>query len=285
MPYRVIVGMYNSAGELVKLLYDGGISAYPGEGTLTPPLLGDWGTLVSLKMTAMMPDTGSVVTWDGTNAQGQPVSNGTYWMKMEIHDPADQVTAYTKGVAVIRPDRGLSLGVFNGAGERVADLKLPPDADPGSLTLESLSGDEAKLDYRSPSGGGQIVWSGVSRDGQPVTNGSYLIRSFGQGSSKVLAFTLLRGPVSGGRLEVAPNPAGSSVASVHLSFSVPAGSLSAHARLYGLSGELVRENAASASTGELWLNVSNLSAGIYVVVLDVDGAASYRQVRKLALVR
>jgi hypothetical protein len=285
LPFRLVLAVYNSAGERVKLLYDGGVSVDPSTATLSPVVLGDWGSQVTLQLPGMLANYSSQLTWDGTNQQDQPVTNGTYWLKMEIHDSDDKVTAYSKGVAVVRPDRGLTLGVFNGAGERVADLILPADADPESLTLESTSGGEAKISYRSPSGAGQIVWTGLSRDGLPVANGSYLIRSYGQGSSKSLAFILLRGTVDGGRLRAAPNPAGAGVTKVRLDFNVPLGSTAAHARLYDLAGELVQESAAPSAAGVLWLDVSRLSAGIYVVVLDVDGIAAYRQTQKLALVR
>jgi flagellar hook assembly protein FlgD len=206
MPFRLVLGVYNSAGERVKQLYDGGVSAWPGNSVVTPPVIGDWGSIAYLKLlgNAQLPDRNDVIGWDGTNEQDQPVSSGTYWFKLEIHDSNDNVTAITKGIAVLRPDKGLSLAVFNGAGELVAELAIPGDADADSLVLEQGAGSQAIVHYHSPNGDGQVVWSGLNRDGLRVANGSYLIRSQGQGSSASLAFTLLRGPVDGGQLRVIP---------------------------------------------------------------------------------
>ncbi len=286
MPYRLVLAVYNSAGERVKQLYDGGVSAWPGNSVVNPAVVGDWGSEARLQLlgSGQFPDSRTSIAWDGTNEQDQPVANGAYWFKLEIHGDNDFVTAINKGVVVLRPDRGVKLGVFNGAGEIIAELGLPLDVIPDSITLDESSGSQAVLRYQSASGPGQVVWNGLNRDGLRVANGSYLIRSQGQGSAKTLAFTLLRGPVDGGQLRVAPNPANRSVNALRLDFKVPTGAVSAHARLYSLAGELIRERAIAASAGTLWLEVHGLAGGIYVVVLEVDGAEAYRQVQKVALV-
>lgn len=287
MPYRLVLAVYNSAGERVKQLYDGGVSAWPGNSVVNPAVIGDWGSEARLQLlgSGQFPDSSTFIAWDGSNEQGQPVANGAYWFKLEIHGDNDFVTAINKGVVVLRPDRGVKLGVFNGAGEIVAELGLPLDVIPDSITLDESAGSQAVLRYQSASGPGQVVWNGLNRDGLRVANGSYLIRSQGQGSAKTLAFTLLRGPVDGGRLRVAPNPAPGPVNALRLDFSAPAASQLAHARLYALNGELVRQSTDRAATGVLWLDVAHLAGGIYVVVLDLDGVEAYRQVQKVALVR
>jgi hypothetical protein len=285
LPDRLVLGVYNSAGERVKVLYDGGTSAYPGPGTLSTAVLADWSSVIRLAIPALLPSGGSELTWDGTNAQGQPVSNGSYWLKLEIYEPGDKVSAYAHGVVITRPDRGVKVGVFNGAGERVAELDLPPGADPASLSLAAGSGPQAVIHYNSPSGGGQIVWTGLNRDGLAVDNGSYTLQVYGQGSSRSLGFVLLRGPVDGGRLRLIPNPGGPRSDSLRVDFSVPTGSSSALARLYNLAGELVREHGEPSASGSLALSTAGLAPGIYVLVLEVDGPEAYRQTQKWALLR
>jgi hypothetical protein len=288
MPYQLTLSVYNSAGERVKLVYVGGVSAWPGNSTLSPAIVSAWsgaGSAARLMLPGVTPDGSSSIGWDGSNQQSQPVANGTYTMKMDIQDQYGDVTTVTLSVLVLRPAQGQSISIFNGAGERVGQLALPADADLNSLTLEQGSGSEARLDYQSPSGGGQVVWTGLNPDGSRIANGSYLLRAQGPDGSKALAFTLLRGPVDGGRLLVSPNPVLSGEDRLRMDYAVPDGGLTVHARLYNLAGELVREAIDPVGNGTLWMTVSGLSSGIYLVVLDVDGPNAYRQKQKVALVR
>jgi hypothetical protein len=287
MPFQLTLSVYNSAGERVKQLYSGGVSAWPGNASLDPAILGAWSgpdAVARLLIHGVTPDGSTSLTWDGNNQQGQPVANGTYYLKMDIVDQYDNVTTVSLSITVLRPAHGQSVAIFNSAGERVGLLTLPDNADLNSLSLKASSGSQAVLTYQSPTGGGQIVWTGLTQDGSRVANGSYLLNIQGPTSSRALTFTLLNGPADGGHLLASPNPVRPGE-SLRLDFAVPAGSVTAHARLYDLAGELVRESIAPVGQGVLWMTLSNLSSGIYLVVVDVDGPGAYQQKQKIALIR
>jgi hypothetical protein len=190
---------------------------------------------------------------------------------------------YALGVQVVRPEKTEFLGVYNSAGERVARLGVPAGADAAQFQLSAVSG--AGFTATMPlgaSGTASVGWSGLNDEGQPVANGSYLIRAETTGLSRSEPFTLLRGPAGDGALIAGPDPLQGDV-DWQLRFDPRPGAW-ARAELYDLAGERVRL-AEGPANGALRLASQGLSGGVYLLDFSVNGADGYRQRRQLALVR
>ena len=287
VPFHLSLSVYNSAGERVKLLYNDYVSLDPANSKVEPLFLADWSSAINILLKGVTPSGASQISWDGTNQQSQGVSNGSYWLKFEVESPDGSISAYSQGILVSRPPRGPELNIVNSAGELVDKISLPDGADPASLSLEAPSGGKAVIHYQGLSGSATVTWDGNNALGAAAASGNYLISGLSSngGGAKSLDFTLLRGPSGGGALRVLPNPMGAAPAPWRLDFPVPAGSITAKAMLYSVSGERVQEASGPASRGQLWLNSGGLSGGIYVVVLSLDGPQGYRQVQKVAVLR
>ena len=285
VPYYLELGVYNSAGERVKVLFTGGVSGSPAGATVLPGLLASWDAPIAIQFPGgvVTRDGQSIFTWDGTNQQGQAVSNGGYWIKFDVYEPNDHITTWTLGVQVVRPTRATALGVYNSAGERVAELPLPPGADATSFTLDANSGPSARIRVTTPTGPQWVTWNGLSANGKPIDGGVYLIRAESDGVSRSEAFTLIKAPTGDGSLFAAPNPLGHGQGTWTLFFE-PRPGATAHARLYDVAGEQVGF-ADGPATGQLELPGSGLAGGSYLLLLDVDGAAPYRRKFKLAVTR
>jgi len=280
------LGVYNSAGERVKVLFDGNISGSPvGSQLSSNGLLSSWDAPLNLIMPPGVTtrDGDTTFTWDGSNQQGQAVSNGSYWLKFDVFEPNSHVTTWVLGAQVVRPARANALGVYNSAGERVAKLDLPVGADAGSFQLLESSGSNARIQVSTTSGPQVLLWDGTGGQGIPADGGTYLIRAETDGVSRLEAFTLIKAPLGNGSVLGAPNPLDSGTSAWTLYFEArPAAT--ARAWLYDVAGELVR-SAAGPASGTLQLDGSGLAGGPYLLVLDVDGAAPYRQKAKLAVTR
>jgi hypothetical protein len=222
--------------------------------------------------------------WDGTNDNGQPVSNGGYWFKWEVEDPGQHVNVYSIGVQVSRPDQADALGIYNSAGERVARLALPPGADAGSFSLSTVSGPGFTATVPvGTSGTATVTWNGLSDEGRLVANGTYWVRAETKGLSRSESFSLLRGPIGNGSLTAGPDPLLRGQDAWDLRFEARPGA-TARAELYDLAGESVRV-AEGPADGRLSLGAGGLSGGLYILVFQVDGPQGYLQRCKLALIR
>jgi hypothetical protein len=281
--FHLMLGVYNSAGERVRQLYDGGSGGDPALAVIAPAVLGDWASSIAILFPLALEDGRVALNWDGANDQGQGVSNGTYWLKFEVRDSNDRVTAFTRGLALLRPDASAGVDVFNGAGEKVARLPLPADAEIGTLALEEGAGAGAVLNVHRPSGWTAVAWDGLNSRGEAVQAGSYSLRAHAGGAGKDLGFVLLRAPGTAW-LQLAPNPLGGGQTRLRLDYAAPLGALRAEARLYDVAGQLVRQSSDNAG-GTLWLDTDGLAGGIYLAVVAVEGSQPWRQARKLGIVR
>jgi hypothetical protein len=284
--YQLHVEVYNGSGERVCTLYDGGVSGDPGAARYITALLGAWGTSLWLSFPgAVVTATGAHgLAWDGTNSGGQPVVNGGYFVKLTVTDPHDVPAYYTLGVVVDRPAQPDAIGIYDEAGERVATLILPAGADSSGFALQSHSGTVLRVSVPTPSGPVWLTWDGTGAQGQPLAPGNYWVQPDGVASPRSEAFVLLLKPWSAGPLSAAPDPLGPQDRAWRLQFT-PWPGAQAHARLFSLAGEKVGEAWGDAGTGGLSLSGVGLSAGLYIVDLQVDGARPWRRQAKLAVLR
>ena len=301
-PHQVKVGVYNSAGELVRVIYNGAAQYQLGQLVLDRALVLGGVNKVHIAFPGYLMDpnggtnTGGL-DWAADNAAGQTVQSGVYTIKAEIIDPFGQITSLQQSVQVLDAEPENSLNIYNSAGERVAQVPLPAVGTGRftSLSLpESTFGSQVDVASSTVAGPGfeiqlvdekgvpaSVYWNGVTSQGLPVSSGSYtaeLIYSGGGATaSRVVeakGFVVIQAGAYAS-LEGAyayPNPV-TKDAPISIAYPVSTGSV-ALARLYALNGELVAQCEDRPGTGLLSFPPKRLAGGVYLIDVEkVNGAA------------
>jgi len=306
MPYTIVLAVYNSAGELVKTIYAGPIQMLPTSFNPSPTVINGADSTV-VTFAGMLPNGSHTLSWDGTNSQGQLVSDGDYSLQLQMRDPVGNVTTMTTQIMVLQAGGQNSLRIYNSAGEQVGTIdltRLPADLVGFSLpngpqavlafdaSGNALPGTGLGMDFVEASGGTVFYhWNGLGMNGQPLQSGVYtlqLVKTNGNGevviSTQVVTVLRNGSPASSTAAHLAPNPATGSQVSVLYKVSAIA---FARADVYNLAGEKVATGMDSAKIGVINLNISNLSGGVYLVrfVQTSDGAILVSKTLKLAILR
>ena len=285
------MAVYNSAGELVRTLFNGGAQVYPGAMTLSSGLLSP-GTPLTVSIPGYFVGAGQVplasLAWDGTNNNGQAVGGGMYSIILTITDPWGRVSTLQQVVQALPQEPSSALLIFNSAGEEVQRL-LPPaslggarisslDLGAGSLLVDGQganggSGEPLKLTLHSEFGSSAMLdWNGLNALGRPVDPGVYtleLVTTAPDGNGTlIIATRSVQVLKSGARLlqdlGVAPQPWTPAGGPLHLRFK-PCPGLQVVASLYNVAGELVRQAGAPGVGGGMDLEARGLAPGIYLL--------------------
>lgn len=224
------------------------------------------------------------ITWMGENDNGQPVSNGTYYLKLEALDSFGSSRTITESVAVAGSLGEHSFALYNGAGELVREIALPGNAaltDFGAPQGTVLPADGSGLPLMLMDASGLAsLWAfdGKNGSGAPLSSGSYTLKLVRKemGSSsviKTLPFTVIQAPQSSAQASAAsalagPNPVLGKADKLLIRFT-PLATGGAGAGLYNVAGELISQAWVSASAGKLEIAVGGLSSGIYAVEFDI----------------
>ena len=316
-PFKVTIGAYNSAGELVKLIFSGSAQYQPGALGLNKDLIpggapGTDGSVgISFPGYLMDPTLGmmSSVLWFADNNSGQLVAGGIYTIKAEILDNFGQVTSLQHSIQVVSVKPQNELVIFNSAGEIVAHPPLPvgptgrsmttvwmktesyaPTFNPDGSTVAGL-----RFYFRDESGAVSYTdWDGKNARGVPVASGSYtaqlLYNAGGGGGAKIvesIGFVVIQtsSVASFDGAFAAPNPV------LHgddlkINYPVSLG-YSAAARIFNLSGELIAAADDPYASGWMVFKTTNLAPGVYMVKLEKlsGGASVARRILKVAIVR
>lgn len=308
VPFSVSVVLYNSAGERVRILYNGNASALPQDVKLNSQLLQIGVNQIDLNMGGVLDGGGTLVSWRGQNDNGQSVKGGTYYFKVEYHDQFGQTTSYVKSVQVIEGQGSNYLAVYNSAGEEVlrddlsgyshaiGDFSLDKDSLGVAFDANGVANDKITVTLLDSTGNTHSVqWDGRNSQGQPLSSGTYTMRLVNETSTGAVTtsrqVTLIKGADAGLPFDPfpAPNPAPSAGTPGHgryLSVVYPSPGLSyARATLYNQVGEKVGAAGDPGNSGTIWLSYETLASGIYLV--DVEGrlasGALYRRVLKVAI--
>jgi hypothetical protein len=295
VPNQLKVGVYNEAGELVKLLFEGGASEIPGRLSLSASSItaGDpAGVGVILPGTFSATGPAASLQWDLSNSGGQLVSAGIYYVKAEYRDPFGHTSSFIEPTQVLATGGADLLRIYNSAGELVwtealsytaAALDMPP----GFVVEQGAAGAmvNGPLGVKVIDRGGAVHlldWDGRNAQGNPLDSGTYLVQLVAKGetSSQVLearSVTLLKAPnalrpLASARL--APNPLRGD-GDGRLDFDPVAGGRIS-AQLYSLAGELVLTAHGDASAGTLALPVQGLAGGVFVVRVTLVNSAGTR---------
>jgi flagellar hook assembly protein FlgD len=298
-PYTVTVNIYNSAGELVRGLYNG-----DAENSATQAQIVQTGT--QMDITGLDGNAGSNLVWNETNNNGQSVASGVYTVQIVSVNSFGQTQTLTKMVTVVDVSGPAGLEVFNSAGELVANLSpglsslpsepvnmsFPPGQDGMTASADPQQGG-LKINLTLADGNTETVfWSGLNGQGQPLQSGNYLVTlsQYQAGADEILktepivlvgsADTSAAG-MAGSAL-VLPNPVQGGSFDVQYQAS---GTDTAAGVLYNLAGQRVAE-AADAGSGTLHFSGA-WSSGIYLLDFEVrSGSATLaRKILKVAIVR
>jgi len=301
--YTVHVGVYNEAGELVKEIWVKQMAQQVREFDVA-----DNPDILSLNDPVHVVFKGKkIATWDGTNANGDPVSNGKYYLKVDNVDAFGVVNSVSNLVMVSRSIARIQVNIFNSAGEIIRHLYSVAD-DPGNLSLVDVQVSSSVIrptqDGVPVAGANNVVqitslsgvnmsWDGKSDTGSIVTNGHYEIEVHyvdGRGGEQVFSRGVIvqstNTPITDGKAYVAPNilKDGQTTAIVKVN-SATAFTLTA--TLYDVAGERVSQ-PVTGPTGakQAPLDVSGLASGIYFVVVelrDLNGGLAGRQVTQIVV--
>jgi hypothetical protein len=313
VPYQLQVMLYNSAGERVKLLYEGAAQTLPLDINLSAQLLQTGGgASVELDMGGRLAGGQTLLSWFGDNDNGQGVRGGVYYFKLEYLDTFGSKTSYVKSVQVIEGQGANFMAVYNSAGEEVYRRSVgSPGTTYSSFSLDAnpdggvaLSYDSAGASLNPLTGtlvdgqGNQVPfsWDGRNSQGLPLASGVYSVRlvNESQGGTQVVArqVTLIKDVDAGLPFDpfIAPNPIipGNFGVPTRLCVTYPAGALlSARANFYNQAGERVAQGDDVAAGGKLWIDYGQLASGVYLVEVEgrYNSGALYRKVLKLAIVR
>jgi flagellar hook assembly protein FlgD len=225
--YVVKISIFTQSGELVKVLdtFDtsSAISSFN--------VVGD--VIEAGQPTAQIYVGGLLLaTWDATNAAGNTVGNGTYFVKVDSTDPFGITTTVTDPISVSLNNDQMQLKIFNSAGEAVLSLDQsqiaallggPLQTSDYSLGNTSFSPLVIAPSYADPTARGAAVvitmgsgrsflWSGRNDSGGMVSPGQYIMefsdQLSGQAQQTISQLITVESPsdsaVSG--VVLAPNP-------------------------------------------------------------------------------
>lgn len=312
MPHQVKIAVYNSAGELVKLVFSGAAQYKPGDLNLSSDVVAGGSGSLSISFPGVLydPTLGqmSSVLWLADNNNGQYIAGGVYTIKAEITDNFGQITTLQKSVQVISVVPQNELVIFNSAGEVVARPALPAAPSGRAYTSVSLKSDSyvpeyhadgtiiKNMEFELKDETGAVVpmmWDGKNEQGVPVASGSYtaqlIYSATGSGTHSVIetkSFVVLRSAAVGSLdgLIAGPNPALRG-ADIRIKYPISPG-YQAHARFYTLNGDLVGQADDPNGNGWLTLKTGGLASGVYIIKVDNSsgGAIVSQRLLKVALV-
>ncbi len=299
--FMVHVGVYNESGELVKEIWVQELSQEVKDFSLAAT-----NTITSVHGEVYVMWKGQqIAAWDGTNAAGDPVSNGKYYIKVDNTDSLGVVTSVSQDVMVSRSIAKVSVNIYNEAGEIVRHLYSYVD-DPsnnilGDIQLSSnvikpsaVSNSNGTVAITSSSGM-TILWDGKSDSGTIVTNGRYQVEIHfvdGKGGEQIITRGLLvqsdNSPISDGNVFAGPNiikgGLNSTLIQVHSDSNY-----TLTARLYDTAGELVKAAVSGpAGTNKVSLDLTGIASGLYFAVVDLttsQGGIVGHQVTQIVIQR
>lgn len=295
MPYTVKVGIYNAAGELVKQVLTENSSQAIGSlslpsGNAITSLTGQ-GSSISIYANGV-----PLATWDGSGASGNPVSNGSYFVRVDSIDSQGTDQSFSENVTVSRPLGKITAVICNAAGEVVRVLYTVTTGTTNDA-VTSLQLSSSVLTVGPPSAqvilemnnGLSVAWDGRGSNGQLVTNGVYFVQVYstnGTGGEQVLTqqVTVINGGTRGGIVTACPNIWVPGDPPIVVKSSQT--SLTLNVKLYDLAGERVGDFQGASGSSQAALDLDHLAAGVYIALTELwdgNGELVSRQTLKVAV--
>jgi len=126
----------------------------------------------------------STFSWDVSNDQGQSLTSGKYYIKIEQLDQYGHVDTYVDDITVVQRDEYVELRVFNSAGEMVSVNRDYSKELAGNIKLDvphlmMIEKDEAAPNFAIGYGEGLgevMYWDARDNSGRLVGTGSYEVQ-------------------------------------------------------------------------------------------------------------
>jgi hypothetical protein len=289
----------------VKKLFDGPTQWSLGQVELSSSTLAGGQGSVEIKLPGVMNGGATKVSWDGTTNNGQLVDTGTYYFKVENTDPFGHTKVTTRDIPVVKAVGDNSLGLYNSAGEMVAQIPLGAYPDP----ITDFSLDQPSFAPAYDPATGQVsnplkinlvdskgtshtfLWDGRNGRAKTLASGNYTLRLLsdsGSGSRAVVMreLVMLKGTEENlPEVVVAPNPATRDDREIFVEYKAGLG-IKVKAGLYNVAGELIGHGRESGPNA-LSLDVSRLATGVYVVVFEAqdENDGFRKKIVKVAVVK
>lgn len=303
--FTVRIGIYNEAGEWIQDL----TSFRSTQPVNSLDLIG--GPISSLTGNGNHIDLYSqgsyLATWNGLNAQGDPLTNGVYQIKVENVDSFGSVTTVTRNAVITRNLARVTVQIFNEAGEVVKHLfAFADDASGAQMTNLVLSGSVVDPHGSGGANGGvtlvvntsssssvTLTWDGTNDVGSLVTAGHYEVMahwSDGKGGSSDITRGIQvapHGDPAQNWVWAQPNRLSNASGNPRTVFSSTHSDWSLTIRIYDLAGELVAQRTGLAGTLDTTWDTSNQASGLYLAHVEgrnAQGGLEGAQTLKLLVV-
>ncbi|MES2202418.1 MAG: hypothetical protein V4498_09215 [candidate division FCPU426 bacterium] len=294
-PFNVSVKIYNSAGELVDVVYASLplYSQLSGVKVLRDSFDPDQGGQASLQLDG----PAVLVGWDGTGLAGQKVGSGSYTMVVQQTDPTGSVSSWSTPLTVIRSESGVEVEVYNAAGELIwhRSTGLGGSARMGISSDRLVLGTSPASSLKISFGSGAtdwVAWDGRNSAGSQVATGTYLIRMTQKGTggarqyfSKSVAVIRIQSEAFDKAIAW-PNPVGAGDAVMRIEFVGAQPGDPAWGEIYDLAGQKVASLRGDTSTGLSWKIPAQVAGGIYLARVNAqtpEGLRTSRTVKWMLL--
>jgi len=317
-PYVLKIEAYNEAGERVKLICEVRISENIGDlymrvngkdAEVYDPFdmdaSGNINPLEFIMPGLMTPDQlGGIeikFAWDGSNDNGQALTNGLYYIKISVKDEYGHLETTNREVQLIRSEEYVRINIFNTAGELVRRIEeRKATAGRISLGIEDVMiiGKDNPGVLINYADGASIMWDGKNNEGKMVSSGVYEIQvevktgdGFKTEASKSVTILNDSGNDSLGEVKAYPNPY-YVIPELNIPMTITwanAGPGKVRVKIYNVAGELVKEFKADRAAGSLMWDAksaggASISSGVYIIYIEGQKDSGEKEVKKLKVV-
>ncbi len=286
--YTVDIDIYNSAGEVVKVMPVQSFSQPVNNITLSASNLIT--TLQGPRSTIQIYFDGILIgTWDGSNDSGNPVTNGNYVIKVGSVSSTGVATSVQQQATVSRQLSNVTATIYNSSGEAVRTLySVVSVASNSQMTNVNLSSNVMILGQ--PAGGSAallrivvnttgapvtMTWDGTNNSATNVTPGTYQIELHwddgqGQSSNITRTITVVSGGGASGTVLAEPNVLVTGLTSTTFNATGITNAWTLNVKIYTIAGELITSITGAPGTASAPWNASGMASGIYIAVATVQ---------------
>ncbi|HJT23337.1 MAG TPA: hypothetical protein VJ873_02095, partial [bacterium] len=302
--FTVKIDVYNEAGEVVKQIFTQQLSQplnnFTIQSTDSITSLHGANNAVTVVYQGI-----PIAIWDGTAQNGDPASNGSYYIKVDNISSTGTVNSTTQQVLVSRSLSKSTILIYNEAGEEVKDLVTYFD-DAGATVVSGVQLSSAVIEPGGQGGGvpsqlvitlstgTTVVWDGTNNSGAFVQSGQYFLEVHTTNGNSSETTVIKQVSVDGraigsgmGTVTVAPNRVGRGSGPVTF-YDNSTMSLNMQVSLYTLDGERTNRQAwGDNGINPPVLPTDGLASGTYIAVVELrnaQGGLMGRQTVKITVI-